>query len=239
MAGMTTSGCDVSSIADRQYQTVQTERALSIIHGLDCADIAYFAKYDEQQLMLVYSAADSDKVSEILNRAALPQADLIERIRSEESSEETYKSLVPEIAAILNISASHLESRPFDLQMILAQTYINYWNSDSATIKSALGLIMALNDETLSEIEGVHQMQEAANNTPEVRRDIHEAEQRLAEAAQQERLTYQQQQDDVTAEQERTGYISRQQRKRMAQSMQHTAHQERIDMDMEERERKK
>ena len=121
--------------------------------------------------------------------------------------------------------------------MILAQTYINYWNSDSATIQSALGLIMALNDETLSEIEGVHRAQEAANNTPELRIDIHESEQRLAEAAQQERQTYQQQQDDVTAEQERTRYISRQQRKRMAQSIQHTSHQERIDI--EEMERKK
>lgn len=216
-----TSGCDVRSIADRQYQTVQTESALRIIHGLQCANIAYFAKYNEQRLMLVYSAADSDRVSEILKRAALPQADLIERIRQEESNEETYQSLIPEIASILNISVSHLESRPFDLQMILAQTYINYWNSDSITIKSALGLVMALNEETLSEIGSVHQKQEAVNDMSEVHRDVHEAEQRSAEEMQEEQI----------------GYLTRQQRRRMAQSIQHKSYQEQLDI--EERERRK
>ncbi len=64
-----------------------------------------------------------------------------------------YKTLLPEIADLLNVSLSSLEQYPPDIQMILCSTYVNTYKSDDISIKQALGQIIQLNTETQSEIE--------------------------------------------------------------------------------------
>jgi hypothetical protein len=56
------------------------------------------------------------------------------------------RELLPEIADLLNVSVSLLESKPKDIQTLLVQTYVNYWHSDSETIKKALNHEIRISD---------------------------------------------------------------------------------------------
>ena len=66
---------------------------------------------------------------------------------------ENYLSLLPEIAALLNISVSSVRQYPTDIQKILCEVYINNYHSDEISIKQALGQIVQLNTETEKQIE--------------------------------------------------------------------------------------
>ena len=66
---------------------------------------------------------------------------------------EYVKSLLPEIANTLNCSVGELEERPFDVQIALAQTYVNVSSADELTIKVALSQIIELNTQTQTEID--------------------------------------------------------------------------------------
>lgn len=66
---------------------------------------------------------------------------------------ENYKSLLPEIANLLNLSVSAVERYPTDIQMALCNTYVNNYKSDEIVIKQALGQIVQLNGKTETEIK--------------------------------------------------------------------------------------
>ena len=57
---------------------------------------------------------------------------------SEPDSKYYARLLLPEIAAVLGVTVTQLENKPIDIQIMLAQTYINYWHSDNGSIKKAL-----------------------------------------------------------------------------------------------------
>lgn len=153
-----------------------------------------------------------------------------------------YKALLPEIAEMLNTSVSALESRPSDVQMMLAQIYIANSSADSATIREALGQVVELNTATRDAI--AREREQIAQQTAlEIQR---EADRQKA-IAEQESLRSGSAEDSVcirpnipaTAERPQKGYISRQQRNKMAQQLRskqkQTAAQERSP---EDRERK-
>ena len=153
-----------------------------------------------------------------------------------------YKALLPEIAEMLNTSVSALENRPSDVQMMLAQIYIANSSADAATIREALGQVVELNTATRDAIARERE-QLAQQNTLENHR---EADRQKA-LAEQERLRSDAAEDSVcirpnipaTAERPQKGYITRQQRNRMAQELRskqkQTSAQERLP---EERVRK-
>ena len=49
---------------------------------------------------------------------------------SEPESQHYARLLLPEIADVLGVTASQLESKPIDVQLILAQTYVNCWHRE-------------------------------------------------------------------------------------------------------------
>ena len=57
---------------------------------------------------------------------------------SEPDSKYYARLLLPEIAAVLGVTVAQLENKPIDIQIMLAQTYINCWHSDNCSIKKAL-----------------------------------------------------------------------------------------------------
>ena len=57
---------------------------------------------------------------------------------SEPDSKYYAQLLLPEIAAVLGVTVAQLENKPIDIQIMLAQTYINCWHSDNCSIKKAL-----------------------------------------------------------------------------------------------------
>lgn len=81
------------------------------------------------------------------------------------SDPERYKSLLPEIANLLNTSVSAIERYPTDIQQALCKIYTDNYHSDQLTIQQALGRVVQLNSETEKQIEqakqqALHQEQE-------------------------------------------------------------------------------
>ena len=56
------------------------------------------------------------------------------------------RALLPEIAELLGVSVSSLENKPKDIQILLAQTYVNNWRSDDITIRIALNNVIRITD---------------------------------------------------------------------------------------------
>lgn len=56
------------------------------------------------------------------------------------------RALLPEIAELLGVSVSSLEDKPKDIQILLAQTYVNNWQSDDITIRIALNNVIRITD---------------------------------------------------------------------------------------------
>ena len=55
--------------------------------------------------------------------------------------------LLPEIAAVLGVTVAQLENKPIDIQIMLAQTYVNCWHSDNCSIKKALEQDLYVDDK--------------------------------------------------------------------------------------------
>ena len=75
------------------------------------------------------------------------------RQHNNNSDPESYKSLLPEIANLLNMSVSSIEKYPADIQKALCNIYTDNYYSDQITIKQALGRVVQLNTETEKQIE--------------------------------------------------------------------------------------
>ncbi len=233
-------GCEVKEIPNMQFKTVETSHAESIIKGLIQSNIRYSAKYDEEKITLVYSLDDEKRVKEILEKAKKDTADFIERLLSEYDmgSEESYASLLPEIADIMSISTSALKNRPPDVQLRLEVTYVNFWFSDRATIQEVLSAITDLGYSAQNELEAAHQQEKSSNNTTETRKDIHDMEQQLDNAAAEEREILRQQREAVVIEEQRTGFFTRDKLRSEAERIRQQGQQERQEPIQAEREKK-
>lgn len=78
----------------------------------------------------------------------------IQRYLSKDNSDpENYKSLIPEVANLLNVSVSTIENYPSDIQKALCDIYVDYYRSDEITVKQALKRVVQLNSETENQIE--------------------------------------------------------------------------------------
>lgn len=66
---------------------------------------------------------------------------------SEPDSKYYAQLLLPEIAAVLGVTVAQLENKPIDIQIMLAQTYINCWHSDNCSIKKALEQDLYVDDK--------------------------------------------------------------------------------------------
>ena len=66
---------------------------------------------------------------------------------SEPDSKYYARLLLPEIAAVLGVTVAQLENKPIDIQIMLAQTYVNCWHSDNYSIKKALEQDLYVDDK--------------------------------------------------------------------------------------------
>ena len=84
---------------------------------------------------------------------------------SEPDSKYYAQLLLPEIAAVLGVTVSQLESKPIDVQLILAQTYVNCWHSDNANIREILEQDILLQDEPKENEKQVQREEPAEKKT--------------------------------------------------------------------------
>lgn len=66
---------------------------------------------------------------------------------SEPDSKYYARLLLPEIAEILGVTVAQLESKPTGIQIMLAQTYVNCWHSDTENVKEILERDILLKNE--------------------------------------------------------------------------------------------
>jgi hypothetical protein len=143
---MNCAGINIARLQDKQYVSVETERAEIILKALEQSEIPYFAKYDDTKIILAFDNAYQNRIDEILMKADCTDEEEIVMFKSNPDSMVYTRELLPEIADLLNVSVSMLESKPKDIQTLLVQTYVNYWHSDSETIKKALNHEIRISD---------------------------------------------------------------------------------------------
>lgn len=80
-----------------------------------------------------------------------------QRQLNNDSNPESYKSLLPEIANLMNTSVSAIERYPTDIQQALCKIYTDNYHSDQLTIQQVLGRVVQLNSETEKQIEQAKQ----------------------------------------------------------------------------------
>ena len=233
MSAMNAVGCDYSQISGRKFKTIETANALSILSALEQSGIQFSGKYNDEKLILIYSSSDEGKVDNIISHSSELDTEQPIQERKTENSE-NYKALLPEIAEMLNMSVSALEKRPSDVQMMLAQIYTANSSADSATIREALGQVVELNTATRDAIAREREQQNALESQREAERQKETAErERIRSDAEEDSVCIR---PSVPAEK---GYITRQQRNRMAQELRSKQKQTAVhEHSPEERERK-
>lgn len=204
--GMKTSGIEVRHIPNMRFISLSTPYAEKIVDGLERSCVLYSAKYNDQKLTLVYAFEDQENVDFILKRVKSKNVELIERFRKHGSSED-YAELMPEIADVMGISVSTLESRPAELKMNLAETYVDYWFCDKFTIFMQLARITELGYKTkeMMETESARQQRKAENDSSE-KRVIFNREMLIQEA---EHIRQQSRNAALQNEKEQTAYEKR------------------------------
>lgn len=71
-------------------------------------------------------------------------------IENPDNADDELNVLLPEIAKLLNVSVSSLEHYPSDLRRLICQIYIDSYDSDNASKRSALSQVISLNTEHLN-----------------------------------------------------------------------------------------
>lgn len=138
---MNESGISLKDISNKQFSTIQTDKAENIIKGLELSGIPYHAKYSDSTISIAFCGDDKEKVEQIIKKNININSESIKKLESFKSKPdniETAKTLLTEIANILNVSVSSLKKKPSDLIILLAQTYTIYNCSDDLTLKNAL-----------------------------------------------------------------------------------------------------
>lgn len=208
MAELINSGCKISEIKDIRFKSINTPYAESIIERLKKADVTYSAKYNDEKLILAFSAEDEKKVAFFIQKAKSKSADLIERLRTEGGSTDDFLRLLPEVADVMDISVSSLQDRPAEIQLFLTQTYVDNWYGDTGSIRDELNKVTSLGYGARIESEEQNHKRESENNTPKEREEIHERDKQLDNAAQTEREINDQRHNAVTKEKKRTAFFT-------------------------------
>lgn len=71
-------------------------------------------------------------------------------IENPDNADDELNVLLPEIAKLLNVSVSSLEHYPSDLRRLICQIYIDSYDSDDDSKRSALSQVISLNAEHLN-----------------------------------------------------------------------------------------
>ena len=71
-------------------------------------------------------------------------------IENPDNADDELNVLLPEIAKLLNVSVSNLEHYPSDLRKLICQIYIDSYDADDDSKRSALSQVISLNAEHMN-----------------------------------------------------------------------------------------
>jgi len=186
-------GIPLSEIPEKQFCTVDGKYTAAIRKSLESGGIAYHAKVSDNKTMLAFSKNDKDRVLQILEKCEnlMQNSDFLEQTErfQKESTPESAKALLPEIASVLHVSVASLERKPPDLQLWLVMTYTANCFSDDLTLKKALQQELMLNHESETEVQVL--IEEKKTEMPEqakLNENLHLEQERQQETEKQKEI---------------------------------------------------
>lgn len=139
-----TAGADLQKIANKTYAKYNTDKGEKIALALEKSRIPYFARFNNAEISLTYDADYKQNVEEIIKKIMSGAYNEIVAELKRMTNINGYKSLIPEIAEMLDTSVSFLKSRPDEVQEIVCKRYVDLWYCDTPTIKRELAEILNL-----------------------------------------------------------------------------------------------
>lgn len=145
-------GIEVSTIKNREFISIETDKAQAIVVALDKSNIPFSARFGDAEMVLTYDGSYKEQVEEIIAKAQSGDYEALLRELQVYGVPDGYYRLLGEVAELLNTTVSFLQSRPNEVQLLLCKTYTDFWLCDDATIQRELDRIITVNGRTLSDI---------------------------------------------------------------------------------------
>ena len=146
-------GIDITSIANKEFIRIDTDKAQEICVALDKSGIPFSARYGENEMVLTYDGSYKEQVEEIIAKAQSGDYGALLRELQVCGEPDGYYRLLGEVAELLNTTIGALKNRPDEVRLALCKTYVNFWFCDKVTLQRELERIHTLNGRTVSDIQ--------------------------------------------------------------------------------------
>lgn len=164
-------GIDVTSIANKEFIRIDTDKAQEICVALDKSGIPFSARYGETEMVLTYDGSCKEQVEDIIAKAESGNYEALLRELQAYREPDGYYQLLGEVAELLNTTIGVLQNRPDEVQLALCKTYVDFWLCDTPTLQRELDRVISVNGRTMSDIQEHEKIKEKAkaSTVPEQR----------------------------------------------------------------------
>ena len=146
-------GTDITTIRNKEFIRIETDKAQAICIALDKGGIPFSARFGDAELVLTFDGSYKEQVEDIIAKAQSGEYEALLRELQVYGEPDGYYRLLGEVAEVLNTTIGTLQSRPDEVQLALCKTYVNFWLCDKVTLQRELERIHTLNGRTVSDIQ--------------------------------------------------------------------------------------
>lgn len=146
-------GTEVSTIENKEFMRIETDKAQAIIIALDKSGIPFSARFSDTEMVLTFDGSYKEQVEDIIAKAMSGDYEVLLHELQVYGVSDGYYRLLGEVAGLLNTTVGTLKNRPDEIQLALCKTYVDFWLCDDATIQRELDRILSVNGRTLSDIQ--------------------------------------------------------------------------------------
>ena len=115
-------GIDITSIANKEFIRIDTDKAQEICVALDKSGIPFSARYGENEMVLTYDGSYKEQVEEIIAKAQSGDYGALLRELQVCGEPDGYYRLLGEVAELLNTTIGALKNRPDEVRLALCKT---------------------------------------------------------------------------------------------------------------------
>ena len=146
-------GTDITTIRNKEFIRIETDKAQAICIALDKGGIPFSARFGDAEMVLTFDGSFKEQVEDIIAKAQSGEYEALLRELQVYGEPDGYYRLLGEVVEVLNTTIGTLQSRPDEVQLALCKTYVNFWLCDKVTIQRELERIHTLNGRTISDIQ--------------------------------------------------------------------------------------
>ena len=141
-------GVDLNSIDNQQMFHLETSKSANIAIALEQSGVPFSAKYSDSEIIIFYDGSYREEFEEIISKALSDRHDALMIELKECRETDDYSALLPEIAEVLHTTVGTLQAKPLDIQEHLCKAYVDFWQSDSKTLRRELDRIVTVNSRS-------------------------------------------------------------------------------------------